>query len=424
MDQFRRPKFTRHRPKSHRRHFVDAEDVRTVLRRLPPELWDRLRAVHFNDRARGRRTLGYVNMGHREIALCALPHRVSLAGALQRDQSPAEFGAVRACQWPVLAIRRFMLYDVLLHELGHLQIVRPSAADPRRRFAREDGAERFAAHWRRALWAEPFDHPDPAHHPPTAEELAEVRERWTDAHREYKRASRERRMPGRNDSAAAAAAASCFARALVMCPRHSMALQALGELSWAGIGTEQSPARGVRLLSDALHADPGLYNARLHLAIALDYVGRRDEARAAFERAVRVDAYPPVTAVQYARVVAGWGLVDEADTRFERILRRRPKDHYAMTEFARALLIDGRPEAATSAARAMQLCECAISLEPAEVGPAAHYFLALALHRTGGDGQRAVAHLRTAIGLRPDDPAAEARLNNIQTATFAQGASR
>src|SRR3954454_22964966 len=91
MDLLRRLKFPRHRPKSHRRHFIDAEDVRTVLRRLPPDLWGRLRAVHFNDRAKGSRTLGYVNMAHREIALCAQPHRVSLAGALRRNESPAEF---------------------------------------------------------------------------------------------------------------------------------------------------------------------------------------------------------------------------------------------------------------------------------------------------------------------------------------------
>jgi len=55
-------------------HYVTEENIRVVLSRLPSELWHRLRAVHFNDRSRGARVLGYVNEGLREIAVCALPH--------------------------------------------------------------------------------------------------------------------------------------------------------------------------------------------------------------------------------------------------------------------------------------------------------------------------------------------------------------
>lgn len=58
-------------PGADRIHYVNADDVRVVLGRLPLEFWARLRAVHFNDRARGARVLAYVNQGHREIApLC------------------------------------------------------------------------------------------------------------------------------------------------------------------------------------------------------------------------------------------------------------------------------------------------------------------------------------------------------------------
>lgn len=138
-----------------------------VLSRLPPDAYERLRAVHFNDRSRGARTLGYVNMGHREIAICALPPRISLSRFLVRGQSPAAFGAERGAQWPALAVRRFMLYDVFLHELGHLQLVKPRNKDPRRRFAMERLAQEFADGWRRALWAEHFDHPDPVHNSPS-----------------------------------------------------------------------------------------------------------------------------------------------------------------------------------------------------------------------------------------------------------------
>ena len=110
------------RPGADRIHYVSEEDVRIVLSRLPSSLWNRLRAVHFNDRSRAR-TLGYVNRGRREIALCALPPRVGLTQALRKGQTPEQFGARRGQKWPVLAVRRFMLYDVFLHELGHMQLI-------------------------------------------------------------------------------------------------------------------------------------------------------------------------------------------------------------------------------------------------------------------------------------------------------------
>lgn len=78
----RSPKFTVSTPGCDRIHHVTEEDVRVVLSRLPEELWRRLRAVHFNDRSRGARCLGYVTRGRREITLCALPPRMSLARTL------------------------------------------------------------------------------------------------------------------------------------------------------------------------------------------------------------------------------------------------------------------------------------------------------------------------------------------------------
>jgi len=147
-------------------HFVTKEDIRVVLGRLPVELWHRLRAVHFNDRSRGARVLGYVNHGHREIALCALPPRMSLTRFLVKSQSPEQFGAQRGQQWPLLAIRRFLVYDVFLHELGHLQLIDAHRPSERLQFAREKLAQEFAMRWCKRLWATPFFHDDPVHHPP------------------------------------------------------------------------------------------------------------------------------------------------------------------------------------------------------------------------------------------------------------------
>jgi hypothetical protein len=56
-----------------------------------------------------------------------------------------------------------------------LQVVDPKARDERRRFADERVAEEFAIAWRRRLWAEPFEHPDPAHGPPGEAERTALR---------------------------------------------------------------------------------------------------------------------------------------------------------------------------------------------------------------------------------------------------------
>jgi len=87
-----------------RLHYVNAEDVRIVLSRLPLEFWQRLRTVHFNDRSHGARVFGYVNRGRRDIALCALPPRLSLRRVLVKGQTPAQFGAKPGHKWPVLAV--------------------------------------------------------------------------------------------------------------------------------------------------------------------------------------------------------------------------------------------------------------------------------------------------------------------------------
>jgi hypothetical protein len=167
-------KFSLSRPGADRTHYINEEDVRIVLSRLPSSLWHRLRGVHFNERSRGARTLGYVNRGRREIALCALPPRVGLTQALRKGQTPEQFGARRGQKWPVLAVRRFMLYDVFLHELGHLQLIDENTRSVRLKFAHEKLAQAFAMQWCNNLWSQPYPHLDPVHNPPRPEEFASI----------------------------------------------------------------------------------------------------------------------------------------------------------------------------------------------------------------------------------------------------------
>jgi hypothetical protein len=163
------------KPGEQRKHYLDAQDIDVLLERLPPELTPMLRAVHFNDQGRGVRRLGYVAQGRREITVCALPPNVSLTRFLNR-RSPRLFGAMRGCHWPATAVRRFLLYEVFLRELGHLQIVDPEAQTDRRMFAGDTKAQQFADEWRKWLWARPFAHPDPIHNPPTTAELESLLE--------------------------------------------------------------------------------------------------------------------------------------------------------------------------------------------------------------------------------------------------------
>ena len=173
-------KFTYEKPYCDRIHYVNKEDVLVVLSRLPKEIWSMVRAVHFKDQNRPGekgKAVGYTHHGgSREITLLALPPRVSLTVyllnkvPLERKESPRLFGATRGYQWPRLAVRRFMLYSVFLHELGHLQIINPGAKG-RLHKAQERKADEFAIDWRKKLWLEKFNHPDPVHNPPTEEEI-------------------------------------------------------------------------------------------------------------------------------------------------------------------------------------------------------------------------------------------------------------
>ena len=175
--RFRKVTFNVVDPGCDRIHHLMEADVLLVLMRLPDETWERLKGVYFNDQSRGGRRLGYTNTrGRREISLCALPPRMSLTRFLTRGQTCEEFGARRGAQWSETAIRRFLIYDVFLHELGHLQIVDSHANTPRRKFADETRAVDFATYWRNQLWSEDFPSPDPAHHPPSKEELAALAE--------------------------------------------------------------------------------------------------------------------------------------------------------------------------------------------------------------------------------------------------------
>ena len=67
-----------------------------------------------------------------------------------------------------------MLYNVLLHEIGHLQLIDLKSPSERLKYAREKLAQKFAVEWCERLWSRRFEHPDPVHNPPSQEEFANL----------------------------------------------------------------------------------------------------------------------------------------------------------------------------------------------------------------------------------------------------------
>jgi hypothetical protein len=152
--------------------YINGQEIDLVVERVPREYRVRLRDV-FRVRSSDAKILGGVSTrGRRDIDLtAALPVRVSLRRYLHGGQSPDEFGAPKRGQWPPWAVRRFLLYDVLFHEIGHLQIVDPAASRVTRKFASETRAQEFADELRRTLYSEHFEHLDPIHNAPEPVEL-------------------------------------------------------------------------------------------------------------------------------------------------------------------------------------------------------------------------------------------------------------
>jgi len=410
MGRLEKIQFVTHGTIWHRRHFVWEEDVKVVLSRLPEDLWKNLKKVHFKDDARGNRLLGYTTTrGRREITLCALPHRVSLSRFCGLSQKSLTFGALWGSQWPVKAIRRFMLYDVLLHEVGHLQVVIPSSKNPRRKFADEPKADEFADQWREKLWSQTFDHPNPVHNPPSQEEIHLLTESWIEANLAYKKGVECNKYKKNNQ------AEKYFNQAIALYPYHTLALEALGKLIYIKTVKKQegySYKEASIYLRRAVSLDPALADGSLYLAMTFDQLKRQDDSRCYFQRAIQLDVHKHLSLTMYGLCLRTWGCFREAEKQFQRALRISPSNDWALREYALAIFYgtDGSEEKDNQ--KILKLVKKAVEIEPSEAKN--HYCLAFILfYLEEKNSQQALHHVKEALRLRPNYPKAQKLLKSL-----------
>jgi tetratricopeptide (TPR) repeat protein len=289
-----------------------------------------------------------------------------------------------------------MLYDVLLHEIGHLQAVGDRAPDDRRAFARERGAQDFAEAWREELWSHPFEHGDPVHNPPSAEEAASLA-RWgasESAYEQGRAASKESARPH-------------FERAVELFPSHALALTELARcLIFEGLREEREDelnAAAAELLQRALRVHPTWWDAHARLALVSGRLGRYEDARRSMARASRYARFAPSALSAFADAHADWGFFAESQRLFEKSLRVRPGHARTLCDYARAIW-DLAPETPETTARALRLFEQALAADAES--SRAHFYFALALASIPGEAVRALRHAEQSAALSPQyDPA-------------------
>ena len=313
-------------------------------------------------------------------------------------------------QWPVLAVRRFALYDTFLHELGHLQVIQPKATDPDRRFAREPKAQDFADYWRGELWSAPFDHPDPVHNPPSKEETELLEAGWIESHLAYKKGHRfEQEAVRKNRTENLKQACSCYQRSVELYPGHALALERLGRLTYAEFGDtsgEGSLQAAVGLFCRALAIDRTLPDANLYLALALARLGERGEASSVFEQAIRVFEPSHIAIASYAEQLGSWGETSEAERLFKKALKKDPRCSYTLPRYAEFLLSRRDDPDVADAKQAIDLLKRFVANKPNDAK--AHYRLGVAYARLDGSEAEAIVHLRRSIEADPNkNPASE-----------------
>jgi|GEM_PF-4884861 len=170
--------------------YLHREDILVLLNRLPLKEYEHLRSVTFKT-CKGGNAFGRVYSKRiTGIIICDIASRISISHPKPTKDCLFEYGAIQSLKWPTIAVRRFMLYDVFLHELRHTQIIHPEKKETRYKIPKERLAHEYADYWRGELYQEKFDHPDPVHNLPSEEEKEKLQQYWPIAMKHLQEASK------------------------------------------------------------------------------------------------------------------------------------------------------------------------------------------------------------------------------------------
>jgi tetratricopeptide (TPR) repeat protein len=100
-----------------------------------------------------------------------------------------------------------------------------------------------------------------------------------------------------------------------------------------------------------LALDPNSYPVLYNAACALAYSGRGEEAIPLYQKAIRLNPFPPATFFSRMRVTYGLaGRFDEAVEQAKKAVEREPKNHLTYLSLAFACILAGREEEGRAAA--------------------------------------------------------------------------
>jgi adenylate cyclase len=109
--------------------------------------------------------------------------------------------------------------------------------------------------------------------------------------------------------------------------------------------------RAVAHAERGLELDPNSYTVLYNAAVVYTHSGRAEEAIPLFQKAIRLNPFPPATF--FTRTSIAYGLVgrfDEAVEQAKKAVEREPKNQFTYLSLAHACILAGREEEARAAA--------------------------------------------------------------------------
>lgn len=180
-----------------------------------------------------------------------------------------------------------------------------------------------------------------------------------------------------------------YERVLQADGRCAEAMHLLGTL----IGQQGDPARALEWIDKAVAVEPGNALYRKNAAVTLVQLGRREEAVAAYRKAIESNPDFLEARTGLGGLLTDLGRYDEAIEVLSEAARRRPDSDNAWVQWGRALQHADRP------AQAVECYAKAIALNPAQ--NLAYNNLGVIFDRAG-DVEQAIRHFRIALEKAPD----------------------